>query len=333
MKTVINNAGRTCTDSAKEVELRPNGESRSPKSFVKVLTKKDGKDKNASMNKIFHVVVVFIILLAIITSGFGLFFTTGGQSFDFVNQYGDIVKIYGSGIYKNDSYFMAPIFKGTDCTILFLAIPLMIIALIFDIKKNTSKAKLFLTAMVALFVYYSVSFSFGVIYNILHLVYIALFSCSFYGLIIGFALLKNYDINNHQKILTNGLKIFLTLCGFSLFVAWLPDIIISIIKGKSLELIEIYTTQITYVLDMAIISPLIFICLYNLWKNNKIGYILLAVILTVLIIIGIMLPVQSIFQINAGIELPLGALITKIGIFVLLAVVAIYYEIKFFKNM
>ena len=104
--------------------------------------------------------------MAIITSGFGLFYTTNGQPFDFINQYGDTVKIYGNGIYKNDSYFMAPIFKGTDCTILFLAVPLMIIVLILDIKNNTLKTKLFLTAFPALFVYYSASISFGIVYNI-----------------------------------------------------------------------------------------------------------------------------------------------------------------------
>jgi hypothetical protein len=285
------------------------------------------------MNKAFHIISGLIILLAIITSGFGLFYTTDGQAYDFINQYSDTVKIYGNGIYKNDSYFMAPIFKGTDCTILFLAVPLMIIVLILDLKKNTSKTKLFLTALTALFAYYSASISFGVVYNVLHLVYMALFGCSFYSLIMGFILLKDYSINKSSKILTKGLKIFLVFCGLSLFVAWLPDIIISIMNNKSLDLIEIYTTNITYILDMAIISPLIFICLYNLCKNNNIGYILLGIILTILLIVGIMLPVQSIFQINAGINIPLEALITKVGIFVILATVAIYYEIKLFRNI
>jgi hypothetical protein len=86
------------------------------------------------MNKALHFLSIAIIVLAIITSGFGLFYTTDGQSFDFVNQYGDTIKIYGNGIYKNDSYFMAQIFKGTDCMTLFLAIPLLVIALITDIK-------------------------------------------------------------------------------------------------------------------------------------------------------------------------------------------------------
>ena len=285
------------------------------------------------MPKVFHFLSILIIVLVIISSGFGLFYKSGGQPFDFVNQYGDTVKIYGDGIYKNDSYFMAHIFKGTDFTALFAALPLMIFALIMDIKNNTIKSKLFLTAMIAYFLYYSVSYSMGVTYNVLHLVYLALFSCTLYATILGFGFLKTYSIKVSAKMYTNGLKIFLVFCGISLFVAWLPDIIVSLINKKSLGLIEIYTTQVTYVLDMAIISPLIFICLYNLRKNNNIGYILLGIILNMLSLVGLMVILQTLFQNRAGIEMPIEAAITKVGIFVLLAIVATYYEIKLFKNI
>jgi hypothetical protein len=285
------------------------------------------------MNKALHLLSVFIIVFALIASGLGLFYTTEGQSFDFVNQYGDTIKIYGNGIYKSDSYFMAQIFKGTDCMSLFLAIPLLVIALITDIKNNTLKTKLFLTGIIVFFLYYSVSYSIGAIYNVLHLLYIALFSCSLFASIIGYGLLKNYSIKISGKINTNGLKIFLIFCGLSLFVAWLPDIIVSLINKKSLELIEIYTTQITYVLDMAIISPTIFICLYHLNKGNNVGYILLGIILSMLVMTGIMVIFQTIIPAKAGIELPVGAIVTKVGIFVVLAIIAIYYEIKLFKNL
>jgi hypothetical protein len=97
------------------------------------------------MNKTLHILTVLIILLAIITSSLGLFYKNGGESFYFVNQYGDNVKIYGDGIYKNDSYFMAPIHKGTDFTVLFIAIPLLIFALLIDRKNNSLRTKLFLT--------------------------------------------------------------------------------------------------------------------------------------------------------------------------------------------
>jgi len=284
-------------------------------------------------SKIFHVLVVIIIFLAMITSGLGLFYKTDGQPFNFINQYGDTVKIYGSGIYKNDSYFMAPIFRGTDFTILIFAVPLLIISLIMDVKYNTLRTKLFIVAIIALFLYYSTSISIGVVYNVLHLVYIALFSCSLFAFITGFSLLRKYSIKSSVKIYTNWLKIFLILCGLSLFVAWLPDIIVSLINKRALELIEVYTTQITYVLDMAIISPMMFICMYNLSKQNDFGYILLGIILNTLVLVGILVINQTIFQSIAGIEVPIGAIITKVGIFVLLALVAIYYEIKLFRNI
>ena len=284
------------------------------------------------MSKLLHILTVFIILLAIVTSGLGLFHKTGGEPFYFVNQYGDTVQMYGDGIYKNDSYFMALIFKGTDFTILFFAIPVLIFALLMDGRNNNLKTKLFLTAVVSFFLYYSASISFGVKYNILHLIYSALFACCFFAFLIGFSLVKNYSIKSSIKLCTNGLKVFLVLCGLSLFVAWLPDIIVSLSNNRSLALIEIYTTQITYVLDMAIISPVIFICLYKLRKDDKLGYILLAIILMNLILIGITVINQTIFQRMGGIELPIEVMITKIGIFVILAIFGLYYQIKLFKT-
>ena len=286
-----------------------------------------------SMNKTFHILSGLIILFAVITSSLGLFYTTGGISYDFVNQYGDVVKIFGDGIYKNDSYFMAPIFKGTDCTVLFTAIPLFVVALVMDIRKNAVKTKLFLTGFAALFAYYSASISLGVTYNVLHLIYIALFSCSFFALIIGFAILKNYDLKTSVNLYTNGLKIFLIFSGLSLFVAWMPDIIQSLVNKKPLELIEIYTTQITYVLDMGILSPLLFICLYNLKKANTMGYILSAILMQMIIIVGVMVIIQAAFQIRAEIDLPIAALITKVGIFVVMASAAVFYMMKLFKNL
>jgi hypothetical protein len=285
------------------------------------------------MNKVFHFLSIFIIVLVIISAGFGLFYKSGGQSFDFLNLYRDTVKIYGEKKKKNDSYFFANTFKGTDFMTWFVALPLMILALMMDIKNNTIKSILFLTAMIAYFLYYSVSYSMGVTYNVLHLVYLALFSCTLYASILGYGFLKTYSIKISAKIYTNGLKIFLVFCGISLFVAWLPDIIESLINKKSLGLIEIYTTQVTYVLDMAIISPLIFICLCNLRKNNNIGYILLGIILNMLSLVGLMVILQTVFQNRAGIEMPVEAAITKVGIFVLLAIVAIYHEVKLVKNI
>ena len=286
-------------------------------------------------DKSLHLVTLLIIVLSIITSSIGLLYTTGGKAYDFVNQYGDTVKIYGDGLYAHDSYFMAPIFRGTDFTILFIAIPILITALILDIKRKGLKNRIFLMSVISLFTYYSVSIAFGVTYNILHLIYIALFSSSIFGLIIAINTLDKEQVENSigDKLPIKGIYVFLLLTGISLIVAWLPDIIKSLVLGRSLELIEIYTTQITYVLDMGIIAPTALISLFELKKRSGIGYILLSLLLTVCTVVGIMLPIQTVFQMKAGISLPIGAIVTKIAIFSILALFALYFNIKFYRNM
>lgn len=289
------------------------------------------KNKDKSL----HTVTLLIIVLSIITSAIGVFYKTGGQIYDFVNQYGDKVKIYGYGLYAHDSYFAAPIFRGTDFTILFAAVPILITALILDIKRRALKNRIFLMSVISLFTYYSVSIAFGVTYNVLHLVYIALFSSTIFGLIIAISSIDQELVKSSMgnKLPLKGIYVFLILTGICLIVAWLPDIIKSLVLGRSLELIEIYTTQITYVLDMGIISPTALICLFQLKKRSGLGYILLALLLTVCTIVGIMLPIQTVFQVNAGISLPIEAAITKIATFIVSAFFALYFNIKFYRNM
>lgn len=288
------------------------------------------------MKNKFHIIVILIIILSAIITSLGLFYNTNGKSYDVLNQYGDQVKIFGDGIYKHDSFFMATIFKGTDFTILFIAIPLLIVALFWDIKKQNIKSSLFLISILSIFTYYSISISFGVTYNILHLLYIALFGLCFFGFIYGlYNIQKNARIvfENNINFETNGLNSFLVVAGVSLFAAWMPDIVISLNNKKPLILIEVYTTQITYVLDMGIISPACFICLYLIKKQKDFGIILLAIILTLFSFVGIMIPIQTIFQYYYGITLPAKELIIKVGIFIILAVISIYYYIKLFKKI
>lgn len=286
-------------------------------------------------DKSLHLVTLLIIILSIITSSVGLLYKTGGKPYIFINQYGDAVKIYGDGLYAHDSYFMAPIARGTDFTILFFAVPVLITALILDIKRKGVKNRIFLMSVISIFTYYSVSIAFGVTYNILHLIYIALFSSSVFGLIISINTIDKEQVENSMgdKLPFRGIYVFLLLTGISLIVAWLPDIIKSLVLGRSLELIEIYTTQITYVIDMGIVAPTALICLFELKKRSGIGYILLPLLLTVCTLVGIMLPIQTIFQIKAGIFIPVGAIVTKISTFIVLAFFALYFNIKFYKSI
>ena len=89
------------------------------------------------MNKCNALNIIIILLLLIITiCGISAFDTS--YSYEIVNQYGENIQMWGAGIYAHDSYFKAPIFIGSDFTILLFIIPLTIITLLRNLPFRKS---------------------------------------------------------------------------------------------------------------------------------------------------------------------------------------------------
>ena len=133
--------------------------------------------------------------------------------------------------------------------------------------------------------------------------------------------------------LTGGMKWFLILSGVALIVAWLPDIVPTLISGETLPLIGVYTTEITYVLDMGIISPVCFVTLYLMKKKNPLGMVLFAILLKTCIIVGIMIMPQTVCQVLSGIDIAFPILATKSLSFVLLGGFAFYFNRKLYQEI
>lgn len=282
--------------------------------------------------KAIHILSIAAVILLVITTLCGVLSWDISKSFDIVNQYGETVKMWGSGVYARDSYMKAATFIGSDMNILIVGVPLTVIFLINDLKKQSKKSRLLLISVLAWVLYYAISLCFGVTYNMLFLVYTALFICSFFAFVTGIYGVSKEQFAVPDIITGKAYTIFLVLSGVSTLIAWFPDIISSFESG-TLSLIEVYTTEITYVLDMGIISPVAFICLYLLKKRNSFGVVLLSVLTIGIVIVGAMMIFQTGFQIAAGIDVPIPALITKSLIFLLLGIYAVILAKKLYKNM
>ncbi len=279
---------------------------------------------------------IMAVMLTIIASGLGLFLTStpDASSVEVTNQYGDKVVLAGKGLYAHDSYFRAPISRGTDAVMLFLVSPLLIATLLLDRMRKTQALRLFLLSLFGVTLYYGASQALGVSFNILHLVYTFLISTSLLALYFG---MQGLDRGIMSKT-AGGMKVrgaiaFLALTGAALTLAWLPDIFLAHLAGRAPALIEIYTTEITYVLDMGIISPACAVCIVFLLRKDGRGPLLLSLILVLCAAMGLILPMQTVFQFNAGIDLPIAVLITKTGTFVVLAVCAAALEIRLLRRV
>ncbi|PID85654.1 MAG: hypothetical protein CSB13_07135 [Chloroflexi bacterium] len=287
------------------------------------------------MRKTIHNLSFIIVLLTIVVSGVGLFWADGGAPFAVKSLYGNEIELFGNGIYKNDNAFLAPIFKGTDCVMFFISVPFLLLFIYVDKKQHSFKSLLRLTSFLFVVFYYAINLAFGVTFNALHLVYTLLLSiCFFTGLICIQVLKDEYekDFSTTFKA-TLGLKTFIIISGIMLFVAWLPDIISAHISDKPLSYLENYTTSVTYIIDMGFISPLLFLSLYLLRKHIFYGVCSLSMLLSLSMMIGIILPFQTWFQLQSGIDIPLPELITKVIIFIVLSVFAIYFNQKLYKTL
>jgi len=82
--------------------------------------------------------------------------------------------------------------------------------------------------------------------NRYHLLYTGLLSCTLFGL---FSVFRKIQLDELNYVPKKGIKIFLILVGTALIVAWIPDVIQTIITNATPPFIEVYTTSVTNVLD------------------------------------------------------------------------------------
>ena len=104
---------------------------------------------------------------------------------------------------------------------------------------------------------------------------------------------------------------------------------------------------VTYFNDLCIFAPSALLEADMVWEEVdensvkgtftnegiSVSEILIAMILKTCEIIGVMIVMQTVFQYFAGIELPLPVMITKAGIFVILAAFSLYFEVKLYRHI
>ena len=279
-------------------------------------------------------VITLSILTAVLTlvrCVAGLFGQGGGSPFPFTTLHGQTIQMFGQGLYRYDPYFNGPILQGTDAVTLFVGVPLLLIGILLY-RNGSLRGKIFLTSLLAYFLYNSASFAFGVAYNNLFLVYLASFSVSLFAFILAFQSINLHELASRisSGLPHRGIAVLLFLSALGLLFAWLPDIVSGLVHGK-VPAIASYTTEVTYVLDLGIIVPVLILSGLLILRRAPFGYLAAPILLIVLAIMGLVITAQSVAQSLAGISLSPGEFIGKAGSFMLLALIAIGLIVRFFR--
>lgn len=264
----------------------------------------------------------FIVVLAVTAAVVGVFYTTGEPRFTVENIYGESIELFGDGIYKYNSVLKAGANKGADIAMLMVA---MLFSCLTVLRSKSVTYRYMHVGLLSGLLYYSACLVFGVTFNRLFPVYVLLFSSALFAMIflLGGLMRETRLPEKIRRTPMKGTAVFLIICGSSVLL-WLQFIIPALITGQPLSNIEVYTTEPTFVLDLAIVFPVYIGCAIALFQKRDIGYKLAPVLLTFIIIIGLTVICQTIVQTSMGIHIPVPELISLVVSFIILGVVAFF---------
>ena len=149
------------------------------------------------------ILVSIIVIFSTISCLAGLLINDGPGEYEYLSINNETIQIYGKGLYKLDSVSAVAQGKASDVVTLILAVPMLVISLLFSLK-GSFKAKLLLSGTLGYFLYTYMSYTFLWMYNPLFLIYVALMSSSLFAFILS---IMSFDIKNIHNMFDDKLPV------------------------------------------------------------------------------------------------------------------------------
>lgn len=278
--------------------------------------------------------VPLIAVLTLIAAGAGLFWQGGGSSYAFTTLYDETVQIHGRGVYEHDTTFSAGASQGADFVALFIVLPLLIISFALY-RRGSLRGGILLASALAYCLYYGASLGLVVAYNNLYLVYLALFSVSFFAFVLSLTMfdLPSLPTRILPRLPRWGMAIFMFVAGIGTAFIWLSDVVNALGTNGVPEALGVNISLITYTLDVGIIAPATVLAGLLLLRRAPLGYLLTGVLTILLALVGAMVIGQTVMQLNLGVQLSTGQLIGKVGTWIIMGGIAVWLSIAFLRNL
>lgn len=280
--------------------------------------------------KTISILVVCIAILSVIASATGIFYTQGPGSYEIQSIRNETVRIYGKGLYKHMSADVAIQGIAQDYVTLFIAIPLLLLALVLS-RKGSLKARFLLAGVLNYFFLTYLFYMNMAMYNAFFIVYILLVSTTFFA----FALaLMSLDVQNlpakfKERTPVKTAGSFLMFLAASIAVLWLQIVVTPLIDGTIIpKAVEHYTSLTVQGFDLSIFLPVAFLSGLLLVKKNPYGFLLAPVTLILLSILMTALVAKIIAMAQAGVNVI--PMVFIIPTFMILAIIVAW---RFIKNV
>jgi hypothetical protein len=222
-------------------------------------------------------ILVFIIAaISAAAASVGIFSRQGPGTYEYLSIRGQIVTVYGKGLYQHMSAEVAIQGIAQDYVTLFIGVPLLLISL-FIARKGSLKGRFILAGTLGYFlVTYLFYLAMGM-YNPLFLAYAFLMGASFFAITLT---MMSFDVNILPGFFRENTPVkfaggFLIFNAFSIALLWLSIVVPPLIEGTVYPKgLEHYTTLIVQGMDLGLLLPLAAVTGVLLIRKKPFGYLL-----------------------------------------------------------
>jgi len=188
--------------------------------------------------------------------------------------------------------------RGTALIVVVVAVPALVVSMILA-ARGSLRARIVWAGALAYVLYNSVFFAFAVAFNVLFLVYVAMFSLALWSLV---ALLVRMDADRLGARFAPGTPVrpvaaYLLIIAALFAAVWLKDILPAIAANATpaaLEGTKMLTSPV-HVMDLSITLPMCVLAGIWLWRRRPWGYVLSGVLLTMLVIEAASIATDQVF--------------------------------------
>lgn len=106
-----------------------------------------------------------------------------------------------------------------------------------------------------------------------------------------------------------------------------------IAQGQPPKLLDSYTTSVTDVLDLGIITPAAFLSGVLVLRRAAAGYLMAFPLLGIIVILAPAIAASTVSQLSAGVSFSTGEIVGPIAGFTILGVLAIWFLIGLLRNL
>lgn len=219
------------------------------------------------------ILVVAIVVVSGAAAFSAIFLDFGAGAYIYESIRGVKVEIYGKGIYHHMPTDVAIQGIAQDYVTLFIAIPLLLIALAGYLNNSVKSHFLLSGVMGYFFVTYWFYTAMGM-YNVLFLCYVVLLGLSFFGLFLSARQLESQG--NFTFSVTTPIKavgIFMIVNAVSIALLWLGVVVPPLLDGTIYPVeLSHFTTLIVQGYDLGLLLPICFVVGILLYKNKQPGF-------------------------------------------------------------